>query len=94
MKTEELKCDCGCGATEVRNQDFDKSTWLFLSQPNQDTRYSEPKLSRDFHFKSLGCLKKWSDKASEIGAKLSESARTGPHPRGTLISDNFPGIYV
>lgn len=92
MMTERLDCDCGCGASAV--EDSDKTGWIFVYQPSKKEDSLDPKLERNFHFKSISCLTKWAQGANLIANSLSKHARNGPRPRGTYHDKNLPGIYV
>ena len=91
MKTETLKCD---GCSKLVDNDYDKMGWLFIYQPFKNQDNNKPNLEHDFHFCSFVCLMTWASNAEKIGRELSESAAHGPTPRGTLIDEKLPGVYV
>lgn len=92
MRKEIFECDCGCGASATTG--YEKNEWFILSQIQKNERSNNPKLERDFHFKTLKCLVKWSKKAEEIAARLTRSARDCGNVRGAIESNDLPGVYV
>ena len=91
MKTETLKCDCGCGKETTSNHD--KVGWLVLSQFRDNSDSDKGKLEYELHFQSFECLKKWVTLACDAIPKLAESCR-GLIPRGKFRSKDLPGLYV
>jgi len=83
-------CDCGCSVSAVG---VEQEGWVVLSQPNRPEG-DEPKLDQDFHFKTLKCLAKWVQVANSEIPAMKERARGLHHPRGWIISEKVPNLFV
>jgi hypothetical protein len=84
-----IVCDCGCGASITS---LNHCGWFVLGQ-HQSSRGDGAKLMDDLEFSSLGCLKRWVEKASAALPELQKAAAE-LNPRGIIHDENVPGLCV
>ena len=64
-----------------------------LDQIPPNLHGAEPKLKGKLFFKTLSCVQSWSEKANKVLPGLQKEA-AGLEPRGMLLDESVPGLYV